>query len=73
MFSSNEFSRTAIYKSRKRIQYSNKSGNNTNNNVLAFFREFFSGGGAKSIAMQISVDVLTFLLFPDKILGGQTA
>ena len=41
---------------------------------LAFFQEFFSGGGAKFIVMQISFVMLIFLLFPDQISGrGQTA
>ena len=40
-------------------------------NMLAFFQEFFQG--AKSIVMQISFVMLIFLLFSDKISGGQTA
>ena len=36
-------------------------------NFLAFFQEFFQGGRAKSIVMQISFDVL---LFSNQISGG---
>ena len=34
-------------------------------------QEFFRGGGAKSIVMQISVVMLIFLLFSDQISGGR--
>ena len=36
----------------------------------AFFWEFFSGEGAKSIVMQISIVMLIFLLFSDQISAG---
>ena len=36
---------------------------------LAFFQELFSGWGAKSVVMQISIVMLIFLLFSDQISG----
>ena len=33
---------------------------------------FSGGGGAKSIVVQISIVMLTFLLFSDQVLGGRS-